>query len=105
VVNPLPVLGLKQLLDAGRQLHLFDVRTKEEWDIAHIEGAVLLDRAGQQQLSALPKDAMIVMQCHHGLRSGQAAGQLVAAGYRNVFNLEGGIDAWSLEVDPGVPRY
>jgi monothiol glutaredoxin len=105
VVHPLPVQGLKQLLDAGRQLNLFDVRTQEEWAIAHIEGAVLLDVAGQQKLSALPKEAMIVMLCHHGIRSAQAAGQLVSAGYRNVFNLEGGIDAWSAEVDPGVPRY
>ena len=105
VVHRLPVQGLKELLDAGRPLHLFDVRGQDEWAIAHIEGAVLLDEAGQQKLSALPKDAMIVLHCHHGIRSGQAAGQLVSAGYRSVFNLEGGIDAWSTEVDTGVPRY
>jgi rhodanese-related sulfurtransferase len=53
----------------------------------------------------LPKDATIVMVCHHGIRSMQAASQLVERGYRKVYNLEGGIDAWSVQVDSSVPRY
>ncbi len=105
VVQRLPAKGLKQLLDTGGTLHLFDVRTPEEWEIARIEGATLLDRVGQQKLMALPQDAAIVLYCHHGIRSMQAASQLVQAGYRRIFNLEGGIDAWSLEVDSDVPRY
>jgi len=105
VVNRLPAQGLKQLMDAGRPLHLFDVRTQEEWAIAHVDGATLLDAEASKQLQELPKDAMIVLMCHHGVRSMSAASQLVGAGYRNVFNLEGGIDAWSSQVDPTVPRY
>ena len=105
VVNRLPAQGLKQLMDAGRELHVFDVRTPEEWAIAQLPGAVLLDDAGHKALQALPEDAMIVFVCHHGVRSMSAASQLVSAGYRNVFNLEGGIEAWSTQVDPSVPRY
>ncbi len=104
-VHRMPVQGLKQVMDAGRPMHLLDVRTPEEWAIARIEGATLLDEAQQAALLELPKDAMIVVYCHHGVRSMQAASQLVQAGYRNVFNLEGGIDAWSALVDPRVPRY
>jgi len=104
-VRRLPVQGLQQMMAAGRPIHLFDVRTPEEWSTARIEGATLVDEAGYAQLMALPKDAMIVMYCHHGIRSMQAAGQLLEAGFRNVFNLEGGIDAWSDQVDASVPRY
>lgn len=96
---------LKGLMGEGRELHLFDVRTPGEWETARIEGAVLLDAAGQGKLKALPDDALIVVMCHHGIRSMQAARQLVEAGYRNVYNLEGGIDQWSMTVDAAVPRY
>jgi monothiol glutaredoxin len=105
VVNRIPAAGLKQIMDSGRPFHLFDVRGADEWALAHIEGAILLDAAGQQALEDLPKEAMIILQCHHGIRSMSAANQLLAAGYRNVFNLEGGIDAWSTQVDSAVPRY
>jgi monothiol glutaredoxin len=46
-----------------------------------------------------------VVQCHHGVRSQRAAEELVAAGFRDVHNLVGGIEAWSRDVDPEVPRY
>ena len=46
-----------------------------------------------------------MVHCHHGGRSQRAAEQLVAEGFREVYNLAGGIDAWSIEVDPTVPRY
>ena len=46
-----------------------------------------------------------MVHCHHGVRSRAAAERLLAAGFTNVFNLEGGIDAWSTTVDANVPRY
>ena len=53
----------------------------------------------------LPKDKDIVVMCHHGMRSQQVAGFLVQRGFEKIFNLSGGIDAWSREVDPKVPLY
>jgi monothiol glutaredoxin len=96
---------LKKLIDSGAPLHLFDVRTEKERAIARIEGARLLDHEGQDALMKLDKTAPIVFHCHHGGRSQAAAEHFVAQGFRNVHNLRGGIDAWSMAVDPKVPRY
>ncbi len=84
---------------------LIDVRTQGEWQTAHIEGAELLDAALFEDLKELPRDAVLVFQCHHGHRSQRAAEQLVPLGFSELYNLTGGIDAWSQEVDPRVPRY
>ena len=54
---------------------------------------------------AKDKDTPIVFQCHHGMRSRSAAEHFLTQGYRNVYNLTGGIEAWSSEVDPKVPHY
>ena len=104
-VKALGPKDLKALLDKGEKLEIFDVRTPAERDIAKLAGAHHLDEAGEKRLLALPKDARIVFHCHHGGRSRTAAERLVREGWRNVFNLEGGIDAWSQHVDPSVKRY
>jgi monothiol glutaredoxin len=104
-VRRLDVHSYKAMRDLNEPHQLLDVRTKEEWDIAHLEGATLLDDDGIRALEDLPKDTAIVLYCHHGIRSMQAAGQLLQKGFKKVYNLEGGIDAWSLQVDQGVPRY
>jgi monothiol glutaredoxin len=104
-VRQLGVGELKAMLDRQASLELFDVRTEKERATARIEGARLLDAAGEAHLRSLPKDTTIVFHCHHGGRSQAAAERFVAEGYRNVYNLKGGIDAWSLEVDPKVARY
>jgi len=96
---------LKSWLDAGKDVSFFDVRTTEERATAMIEAATHLDADGQAQLDGLPKDAVIVFHCHHGGRSQAAADQAVAAGFTRVYNLRGGIDLWSQQVDPAVPRY
>ncbi len=96
---------LKSWLDAGKDVQLFDVRTPEERATASIAAALHLDAAGQTLLEGLAKDAVIVFHCHHGGRSQAAAEQAVAAGYSKVYNLRGGIDMWSQQVDPSVPRY
>jgi monothiol glutaredoxin len=95
---------LKALLDAGK-IELFDVRPDDERALASIAQAKKLDAAGQKHLSGLKKDAAIALHCHHGGRSRSAAEQLLREGFTNVFNLEGGIEAWSRDVDPTVPRY
>jgi monothiol glutaredoxin len=96
---------LKEMLDRGAPVHLFDVRTEHERTLASIEGARHFNEAAQDFLSTLDRDAPVVFHCHHGGRSLAAAEHYVAAGFRNVYNLKGGIDAWSLIVDRSVPRY
>jgi len=90
---------------AGEKFALYDVRSIGEREQAKIEGAVLLDRTTQDQIMRLPKDTTLVFHCHHGGRSQQAAEFFLSQGFKNVFNLSGGIDAWSVEVDSSVPRY
>ena len=104
-VNQITPSALKGWLDEGKDVALFDVRTADERTIATIAGAVHFDGPGREALMALPKDAVIVMHCHHGMRSQKAAEQIVGDGFKNVFNLSGGIDAWSQTVDKDVPRY
>lgn len=104
-VQQLSVTELKQMLDRGDALHLFDVRTPEERAQAVIAGSTLLDQAAQKQIEALPKDATLVFHCHHGGRSQQAAQYFIGKGFKRVYNVAGGIDAWSQEIDSSVPRY
>lgn len=104
-VKALSVTALKKKMDEGLKLRLIDVRRPDEWEKARISGAELLDSDLSEDLHLLPLDAMLVFQCHHGHRSQRAAEQFAEQGYREVYNLTGGIDAWSQEVDPNVPRY
>jgi monothiol glutaredoxin len=96
-------LQAKMRSDAG--LQLFDVRAQKERDQAQIEGSKLLDRATQQYIMTLDKATPLYFHCHHGQRSQQAAAFFLSHGFSNVFNVSGGIDAWSVDVDPKVPRY
>jgi len=93
------------MLDAGTPLELVDVRTPEERAIAAITGARLLDQAYHDALLLLDHDTPLVFQCHHGIRSQRAAEYFRERGFRRLYNLGGGIDAWSMQVDPAVPRY
>ncbi len=107
---PPPVLEmqveeLKGMLDSGESVNLFDVRELDEIRRARIEGARLLDDEAVAAIDALPKDAPLVFHCHYGQRSQGAAEHFRLRGHRRVYNLVGGIDAWSQRVDPGVPRY
>jgi monothiol glutaredoxin len=104
-VQPMSVTELKAALDAGRPLELLDVRTPEERAIAAIPGAVLLNEDEAARIESLPRDTTLVLHCHHGGRSQQAAEQFIVLGFTRVFNVIGGIDAWSQDVDPDVPRY
>ena len=96
---------LAALIESGQTLELVDVRTGEERAIAAIDGARLLDQAYHDALLQRDRDTLIVFQCHHGIRSQNAAEYFHQQGFTNLCNLRGGIDAWSLLVDPSVPRY
>ena len=104
-VAQMDVASLKALIDSGRPFHFYDVRTPEERETARIPGTTLLDADVAAAIEKLPKDAMLVFHCHHGGRSQQAAEHFRALGFRNVHNVAGGIDAWSQQIDPSVPRY
>lgn len=96
---------VKGLIDEGEKFEFVDVRTPEERRIATIAGTKLLDGELARQLEAMPKDTMIVFHCHHGGRSQAAAEHFRALGFTDVYNLSGGIDAWSQEVDSSIARY
>ena len=93
------------MIENGAPFELVDVRSDDERAFAKIDGSRLLDRAYHDALLLLDRDTPIVFQCHHGVRSQHAAEYFQQEGFRNLFNLRGGIDAWSLLVDPSVPRY
>jgi monothiol glutaredoxin len=104
-VRQLSAHDLKALLESGTAIELVDVRTEEERAIATIDGSRLLDQAYHDALLLRDKATPIVFQCHHGVRSQHAAEYFRREGFRNLYNLQGGIDAWSLLVDTSVPRY
>ena len=99
------VHDLKRALAEGGA-RVVDVREPWEADVARIEGAELIP-LGEFAARAkdLPRDRPILIHCHHGGRSMQATQWLRRNGYDKVSNVAGGIDAWSLEIDPAVPRY
>jgi monothiol glutaredoxin len=104
-VRQLSALELKALIESGAPFELVDVRTDEERAVARIEGSRLLDKAYHDVLLRLDRTTSIVFQCHHGVRSLHAAEYFRSEGFRNLYNLQGGIDAWSLLVDSSVPQY
>ena len=99
------VRELKAALDTNEAIELLDVRTPEERAIAAIPGAVLLNEEEAARIESMPRDTKLVLHCHHGGRSQQAAEQFISLGFSQVFNVIGGVDAWSQEIDPDVPRY
>ena len=85
---------------------LVDVREPDEYAVCRIEGARLIPmNTVPARLAEIPTDAWVLVQCHHGGRSMKVTRFLRSKGYARVTNLQGGIDAWSLKVDPKVPRY
>lgn len=104
-IRQLSAPELKAMIDEGRSFEFVDVRTPEERAVARIEGSRLLDKEYYDYLLGLDRTTPIVFQCHHGMRSQGAAEHCLGEGFRNLYNLQGGIDAWSQLVDPSVPRY
>jgi len=97
---------LRGLLERPDPPMLIDVREPHEEQIARIPGAFLIPPATlPERMAELDSSRDIVLYCHHGQRSARAMDFLHRAGFRRLKNLRGGIDAWSREVDPSVPRY
>lgn len=99
---------VKAKLDAGEPVVLLDVRQPEEYAHCRLPGSQLIPlgelvrRASEVEV---PDGATVVVYCHHGVRSLSGALILQQAGLENVASMAGGIEAWSLRIDPTVPRY
>lgn len=99
---------LKSRLDAVEDLFLLDCREADEYEIAQISGATLLPMSElQQRMDELNehRDRHVVVYCHHGMRSLRVAHWLRGQGFASAQSLAGGIDQWSQQIDPAVPRY
>jgi adenylyltransferase/sulfurtransferase len=97
---------LAQEWEESRDLVVIDVREPHEWEICHLQGAMLIPLGElPERLNELDGHKEIVTHCHSGVRSMQALEILRAAGFPKVRSLNGGIDAWSTDVDSSVPRY
>jgi rhodanese-related sulfurtransferase len=95
-----------ELLRKNPNAKLVDVRTDEEYSLAKIPGAVLINNYEKlETLKGWPRDTTLVVHCHHGIRSLDAAATFRDLGFTDVKSLRGGIEAWSAEVDPSIPRY
>ena len=85
---------------------LIDVRSREEWDAVHLnESQFLTQELMQEILTSWPKEREIVFVCHHGIRSQDAAAFFAGHGFTEAKSLAGCIDAWSMRIDPSLPRY
>ncbi|WP_411852101.1 Grx4 family monothiol glutaredoxin [Stenotrophomonas sp. LGBM10] len=106
--KPVQELGVRDADDQLRagSVTVVDVRPADERAIAAINAPFeTFDGDNRARLEALPKDTALAFLCHHGGRSAQAAEQFRALGFTKVFNITGGIDAWSKDVDNSVPTY
>lgn len=98
--------GLKRMMDAREDVLVLDVRNPDEFELARIEGSHLLPLPLlPDRLRELDPAKRTVVLCHTGIRSAHAVHFLQRQGFAHVRNLSGGIDAWSADVDPSVPRY
>jgi rhodanese-related sulfurtransferase len=100
---------VKNRLDSGERLFLIDVRQPEEHAIANIAGAELIPMntvpAAVEQLEAKADQGTLIVFCHHGMRSLNVVNWLRGQGIEACQSMSGGIDQWSADVDPTVPRY
>jgi len=105
-VTPRQVQAMRE---AGEDFTLIDCRTTGEYATAHIDGAELIPlQEMPQRVEELKEDLegkKVVIHCHHGGRSLQAAMMLKSAGVADVTSMAGGIDLWSIDINPAVPRY
>jgi molybdopterin/thiamine biosynthesis adenylyltransferase/rhodanese-related sulfurtransferase len=110
-VDELPEIGvqdLKEKLEAGERVAVLDVREPHEYEVANLEaqGAKLIPLGElPERLAELNQNDEIAVHCKTGGRSARAVKILQNAGFGNVYNVEGGITAWSEEIDPSIPKY
>ncbi|HEX9958927.1 MAG TPA: ThiF family adenylyltransferase, partial [Fibrella sp.] len=103
--------ALADRLEKGETIFLLDVREREEYDLCHLDGAVLIPvgmiaATAAADRKRIPTDKPVVIYCHHGIRSANVANYLYTqGGYTNLYNLEGGINAWAQQIEPEMATY
>ncbi len=98
-------IELKNMMDSEEDFQLIDVREEYEVDIASIGGQLIPMGEVLEHLDKIAKDKKVIVYCRSGSRSGIIVQALSQNGFNNVYNLKGGIAAWSMEVDPAMPTY
>ncbi|WP_430333495.1 adenylyltransferase/sulfurtransferase MoeZ [Rhodococcus sp. ACT016] len=99
---------LRELIDAGADIAIIDVREPVEWDIVHLPGATLVPKdriLSGEALAELPQDKRLVLHCKTGIRSAEALAAVRKAGFADAVHLQGGVIAWAHQVDPSLPVY
>jgi len=105
-VGTISARELDEMRNRGDDVTVLDVREPFEVAVAPFAGALLIPMNDiPARIDELDSSRPLVVMCHHGIRSAQVAGYLAQRGFERVMNLAGGIDAWSEDVDPRVPRY
>lgn len=106
MIKQISAVALKARLANNETLFLVDVREPHEFKIAHLPDSISMPLAMiPLRLNELSAAQEIVLICHHGMRSQQAARYLEKQGFKNLVNLSGGIDAWARECDLSMRRY
>jgi adenylyltransferase/sulfurtransferase len=99
---------LRDWVDAGKSIHLVDVREPAEYEIVKIPGSVLVPKGefvNGTALAGLPQDKQVVLYCKTGVRSAEALAAVKAAGFKDAVHVQGGVTAWVRQVDPSLPSY
>jgi rhodanese-related sulfurtransferase len=104
-MKEITVSELKKLKDNKADFQLIDVREEHELEICEIGGTHIAMGEVMDNLDKISKDKQVVIHCRSGARSGAICQALEANGYNNVYNLKGGIIAWSTEIDPSITKY
>ena len=105
-MQTIPVEELKKKLDAGERPILLDVREPWEFSICKIEGSINISMSNHEKLiNELNADDEIIAICHHGMRSFQVCEFLEENGFKDVLNLDGGIDSWAKTIDKDMAQY
>ena len=102
----LDVGQLSALMEAGAALTILDVREPWELAICTLPDSLAIPMAKLEgSVQSLPRDGLLIVVCHHGIRSAHAAAWLRQSGLGHAVNLTGGIDAWAVSIDPNMRRY
>lgn len=105
-MKEITVSELKELMDNKEDFQLIDVREPHEFDIANLDGELIPLSQIPQAIDKIDKSKKVVIHCRSGARSGQAVQFLEKSqGFENLYNLKGGILAWSDEIDNSIPKY
>jgi adenylyltransferase/sulfurtransferase len=108
VGSTITATDLRDWIEAGKSIHLVDVREPAEYEIVRIPGSILVPKGeiiSGEALAALPQDKQVVLYCKTGVRSAEALAAVKAAGFRDAVHVQGGVTAWVKQVDPSLPSY